>query len=179
MCIRDSNDNIAQAKWLSPIEKQMLIGELENDEKIRRETSKVADTFASVLRNQHVWLLGLVYFCIQMGVYAINFWLPSIIKSLGFQSPLTVGWISAIPYLCASIFMIWIGRSGDARKERRWHLVGPLLMGLCGLMIATMAGGNAVIAVFGLSLATMGVLAGLPMFWPLPTACLLYTSRCV
>jgi len=164
------NDNIAQAKWLSPIEKQMLIGELEKDEKIRRETSKVADTFASVLRNQHVWLLGLVYFCIQMGVYAINFWLPSIIKSLGFQSPLTVGWISAIPYLCASIFMIWIGRSGDARKERRWHLVGPLLMGLCGLMIATMAGGNAVIAVFGLSLATMGVLAGLPMFWPLPTA---------
>uniref|UniRef100_Q47E69 Putative tartrate transporter n=1 Tax=Dechloromonas aromatica (strain RCB) TaxID=159087 RepID=Q47E69_DECAR len=164
------NDGIAQAKWLSTDEKQMLIAELEKDEKNRRESSLAADTFASVLRNPHVWLLGLVYFCIQMGVYAINFWLPSIIKSLGFQSPLTVGWISAIPYLCASIFMIWIGRSGDARKERRWHLSGPLLMGLCGLMIATMAGGNAVIAVFGLSLATMGALSGLPMFWPLPTA---------
>ena len=164
------NDGIAQAKWLNADEKRMLTAELDKDDKIRRETSQSADTFASVLRNPHVWLLGLVYFCIQMGVYAINFWLPSIIKSLGFQSPLTVGWISAIPYLCASLFMIWIGRSGDARKERRWHLSGPLLMGLCGLMIATMAGGNAVIAVFGLSLATMGVLSGLPMFWPLPTA---------
>lgn len=164
------NDGIAQAKWLSGEEKQMLLAELEKDDKLRRESAHAADTFASVLRNKHVWLLGLVYFCIQMGVYAINFWLPSIIKSLGFQSPMTVGWISAIPYLCASIFMIWIGRSGDARKERRWHLSGPLLMGLCGLMIATMAGGNAVIAVFGLSLATMGVLSGLPMFWPLPTA---------
>lgn len=164
------NDSIAQAKWLSPEEKQMLRAELEKDEKVRRETIQTADTFASVLRNSHVWLLGLIYFCIQMGVYAINFWLPSIVKSLGFQSPMTVGWISAIPYLCASIFMIWIGRSGDARKERRWHLSGPLLMGLCGLMIATLAGDNAIIAVFGLSLATMGALSGLPMFWPLPTA---------
>jgi len=164
------NDSIAQAKWLSAEEKEMLTAELAKDEKIRRETSQAVDTFASVLRNPHVWLLGLIYFCIQMGVYAINFWLPSIVKSLGFQSPMTVGWISAIPYLCASIFMIWIGRSGDARKERRWHLSGPLLMGLCGLMIATMAGGNAALAVFGLSLATMGALSGLPMFWPLPTA---------
>jgi nitrate/nitrite transporter NarK len=43
-------------------------------------------------------------------------------------------------------------------------------MGLCGLMLATQADGNAVIAIAGLSLATMGALSGLPMFWPLPTA---------
>jgi MFS family permease len=164
------NDGIAQAKWLNADEKQMLLAELEKDEQSRRATAHAADSFASVLRNGHVWLLGLIYFCIQMGVYAINFWLPTIIKSLGFQSTLAVGWVSAIPYFCASIFMIWIGRSGDVRKERRWHVSGPLLMGLCGLMIATMAGGNPVIAVFGLSLATMGALAGLAMFWPLPTA---------
>jgi MFS family permease len=164
------NDGIRQAKWLSEGEKNLLISELEEDERKRRETAQTSETFASVLRNKSVWMLGLVYFCIQMGVYAINFWLPTIVKGLGFQSPATIGWISAIPYLCASIFMIWIGRSADARKERRWHLSGPLLMGLCGLMIATMAGGNAVIAIIGLSLATMGVLSGLPMFWPLPTA---------
>lgn len=164
------NDGIAQATWLDDDEKRMLLAELDKDEKLRRDAAHTADTFASVLRNKNVWLLGLVYFCIQMGVYAINFWLPSIVKSLGFQSPVTVGWISAIPYLCASIFMIWIGRSADARKERRWHLSGPLLMGLCGLMLATQAGGNPVIAVLGLSLATMGALSGLPMFWPLPTA---------
>jgi sugar phosphate permease len=164
------NDGIRQAKWLNQNEKDLLIAELAEDERKRRETAHTSDTFASVLRNANVWMLGLVYFCIQMGVYAINFWLPSIVKSLGFQSPIAVGWISAIPYLCAAIFMIWIGRSADARKERRWHLSGPLLMGLCGLMLATQAGGNPVIAMIGLSLATMGALSGLPMFWPLPTA---------
>ena len=164
------NDGIAQATWLDDEEKALLTAELEKDEKQRKQTAQTADTFASVLKNKSVWLLGLIYFCIQMGVYAINFWLPTIVKGLGFQTPAMVGWISAIPYLCASIFMVWIGRSGDARKERRWHLSGPLLMGLCGLMLATQAGGNVVIAMIGLSLATMGALAGLPMFWPLPTA---------
>ncbi len=164
------NDGIAQAKWLNDEEKALLTAELEKDEKQRPQTSQTADTFASVLKNKSVWLLGLIYFCIQMGVYAINFWLPTIVKGLGFQTPAMVGWVSAIPYFCASLFMIWIGRSGDARKERRWHLSGPLLMGLCGLMLATQAGGNVTIAMIGLSLATMGALAGLPMFWPLPTA---------
>lgn len=164
------NDGIAQAKWLNPKEKELLLLELEDDERKRRATNATADTFASVLRNKNVWMLGLVYFCIQMGVYAINFWLPTIVKSLGFQSAVTVGWISAIPYFCASVFMIWVGRSADQRKERRWHLSGPLLLGLCGLMLATQAHGNVVVALVGLSLATMGALSSLPMFWPLPAA---------
>ncbi len=164
------NDSIAEAKWLTDAEKQMLQKELDDDERSRRASATMSETFASVLRNKTVWMLGLIYFCIQMGVYAINFWLPTIVKSLGFPDPVTVGWISAIPYLFASVFMIWIGRSADARKERRWHLSGPLLMGLCGLMLATQSGGNAVIAIIGLTLATMGALSSLPMFWPLPAA---------
>ncbi|WP_300758290.1 MFS transporter [Janthinobacterium sp.] len=164
------NDGIPQAKWLSTEEKRLLLVDLDDDERQRRAGVGTVDSFASVLKNGQVWMLGLVYFCIQMGVYAINFWLPTIVKSLGYASPVTVGWISAIPYLCASIFMIWVGRSADRYKERRWHLSGPLLMALCGLMLATQAHGNMVIAIIGLSLATMGVLSGLPMFWPLPTA---------
>lgn len=164
------NDGISTANWLSSEEKRLLLAELEADERKRRESPEATDSFASVLRNGRVWMLGLVYFCIQMGVYAINFWLPTIVKGLGYQSAVSIGWISAIPYLCASLFMIWIGRSADKHKERRWHLSGPLLMGLCGLMLATQAAGNPLIAIIGLSLATMGALAGLPMFWPLPTA---------
>jgi MFS family permease len=164
------NDGIASAHWLTGDEKRLLLAELAEDERRRQASPEATDSFARVLRNGRVWMLGLVYFCIQMGVYAINFWLPSIVKSLGYQSAVTIGWISAIPYFCASLFMIWIGRSADARKERRWHLSGPLLMGLCGLMLATQADGNPLLAILGLSLATMGALAGLPMFWPLPTA---------
>lgn len=164
------NDGIEQAAWLSGQEKRLLLAELETDTRIRRETVVSSESFASVLRNVKVWQLGFVYFCIQMGVYAINFWLPSIVKSLGVQGTVAIGWVSAIPYLFASIFMIMVGRSADAHKERRWHLTGSLLLGLFGLLFSTWAQGNVVLAVTGLSVAAMGTLTGLPMFWPLPTA---------
>jgi D-galactonate transporter len=164
------SDGVAQAKWLSADEKAAMQTALDDDARERSATSAVSQTFAAVLRNGSVWMLGVIYFCIQMGVYALNFWLPSIIKSLGFQSSLTVGWLSAIPYLFACIFMVMVGRSADARRERRWHLCGPMLMGLCGLLLAANFSGNAVIVMVGLTFATMGTLASLPMFWPLPAA---------
>jgi MFS-type transporter involved in bile tolerance (Atg22 family) len=109
----------------------------------------------------------MIYFCIQCGVYSINFWLPTIIKSSGIANPMTIGWLSAIPYLAASIFMVIVGRSADARRERRWHLAVPMLMGVVGLLIAANFASSTTVATLGLTLATMGALTGLPMFWPL------------
>jgi sugar phosphate permease len=164
------SDGLRQSKWLSADEKAAIQHELDDDEKRRQSVSHAGQSFASVLRNGHVWMLGAIYFSIQMGVYAINFWLPSIIKSLGFQNPVTVGWLSAIPYLFAGVFMVCVGRSADARRERRLHLAVPMLMALGGLLLAANFSSNAVIVMIGLTIATMGALTGLPMFWPMPAA---------
>jgi len=43
-------------------------------------------------------------------------------------------------------------------------------MGAIGLVIAANFASVPVIAILGLTIATMGALTGLPMFWPLPTA---------
>ena len=163
-------DGVAHATWLSGPEKAAMQAALDDDARERSRVSAVSESFGAVLRNGSVWMLGVIYFCIQMGVYALNFWLPSIIKSLGFQSPVTVGWLSAIPYLFACIFMVLVGRSGDKRRERRWHLCGPMLLGLGGLLLAANFSGNPMIVMIGLTLATMGTLTCLPMFWPLPAA---------
>ena len=159
------SDGIDHAPWLSGGEKSAMKKALVDDEKNSPKT--VADSFAAVLRNPGVWALGVIYFSIQSGVYAINFWLPSIIKSSGLASPELVGWLSAIPYLAASMFMIVVGRSADARRERRWHLAVPMLMGVLGLVVAANFAQSPAISLAGLTLATMGALTGLPMFWPL------------
>lgn len=164
------NDGLAQAGWLSNEEKRAMQDALDHDERQRAAGTHAVHSFGQVLRDWHVWMLGFIYFSIQMGVYAINFWLPSIIKSLGFEDATTVGWLSAIPYLFAGVFMVLVGRSADRRRERRWHLTGPLLMALVGLLLAANFSDNAVVVLVGLSLATMGALTGLPMFWPLPAA---------
>jgi len=164
------NDGVAQASWLGTHEKAALQEELARDERERPPGASAVHSLRALLLDRHVWMLGFIYFSIKMGAYAINFWLPSIIKSLGFENATTVGWLSAIPYLFAGVFMVLVGRSADRRRERRWHLSAPLLMALVGLLMAANFSDNAVIVLVGLSLATMGALTGLPMFWPLPAA---------
>jgi len=164
------SDGLRQARFLSEEEKAAMQSALDADEQSRSAGTHAVHSFGQVLRNGHVWMLGAVYFSIQMGVYAINFWLPSIIKALGFESDTTVGWLSALPYLFAGVFMIVVGRSADARRERRWHLAVPMLMALAGLLLAAHFSSNVVVVMIGLTLATMGALTGLPMFWPLPAA---------
>lgn len=160
--LRDAPD---QVSWLTPTEKSSLEQTLLEDRTNR--PTEVSDSFAAVLRNPAIWVLGILYFCIQSSVYAINFWLPSIIKNSGFQSPETIGWLSAIPYLGASVFMILAGRSADRHRERRWHLAVPLLMAAAGLAVSAAFHGSPVLAIGALTVATAGALSGLPLFWPL------------
>lgn len=164
------SDGPHQAAWLTPAQKAAMQGALDEEERQRSGDGGMVHSLSQVLRDWRVWMLGGIYFSIQMGVYAINFWLPSIIKALGFENATTVGWLSAIPYLFAAVFMVLAGRSADRHRERRWHVTGPLLMALVGLLMAAHFSSNVVFVIVGLSLATMGALAGLSMFWPLPAA---------
>ena len=165
------SDSFANAKWLGAHERAVLEADHRLDA-ANKPASSSTDSLLAVFKNPAIWAFGLIYFCIQSGVYAINFWLPSIIKSLGFSDTLVIGWISAIPYLLAAVFMLLVGRSADLHKERRWHLVVPMLMGAVGLVIAVNFATQPAIAILGLTIATMGALTGLPMFWPVPTAML-------
>ncbi len=164
------SDSFANAKWLTPHERAVLEADQATD--LANKPKTTTDSLGEVFKNPAIWAFGLIYFCIQSGVYAINFWLPSIIKNLGFSDNLVIGWLSAIPYLLAAVFMLLVGRSADLRKERRWHLVVPMLMGAIGLVIAVNFATTPAIAILGLTIATMGALTGLPMFWPVPTALL-------
>lgn len=159
------SDGVQQARWLTPGEKQALTRALDADE--AGKPAGASTSLAAVLRNPAVWMLGTVYFCIQSGVYAINFWLPSIIQGSGVTDPTRIGLMSAIPYLAAAVFMVLMGRSADRRRERRWHLVIPLLMGAAGLCLAAALTDHLWLALLGMTLATMGAVSGLPLFWPL------------
>lgn len=159
------SNGIDDASFLSADEKAALKQALVEDDKNRPST--VSDSFAAVIRNKGVWALGAIYFSIQSGVYMINFWLPSIIKASGQTDPALVGWLSAIPYLAACVFMLFVGRSADRHRERRLHLAVPMLMGVGGLLVAANFSSSPTIALVGLTIATMGALTGLPMFWPI------------
>jgi len=129
-----------------------------------------------VLSSPRVWLMSTIYFCLVAGLYGVSFWLPTIIKSTGVKDNFVIGVLSAVPYAFAVVAMIIASRSADARRERRWHVAVPALLGALGLVLSVVWGQNTVLAMAALTLATMGILTTLPLFWSLPTAFLAGTA---
>lgn len=66
--------------------------------------------------------------------------------------------------------MILFGYSADRRRERRWHLALPMLIGAFGLVGSALAAQQTALAIGFLSIAAAGVLTCAPLFWSLPTA---------
>lgn len=160
-------DRIRDAKWLTEQEKQSL------EQHIAHEAAgKSENALASMFANPRVWLMALIYFCLVMGLYGVGFWLPTLIKASGVKNPLDVGLLSAIPYACATVVMVLVSHSADARRERCWHVVIPALAGCVGLVLSTIYADNAWLALAALTLATAGIITSLPLFWSLPTALL-------
>ena len=160
------DNGITKAKWLSDDEKHLLQSEIELDQK----GTESVRSFADIVFDKRVWLMCLIYFCFVMGQYGLTLWMPTLVKATGVTGNLHIGLLSAIPFGCAIIAMNLIGRSADARRERRWHLIVPALMGAVGFVGAAMFADNTAISIAALSLAAAGVLTCAPLFWSLPTA---------
>ena len=166
------DDSIRRAKWLSEEEKQILEANVAADNKGKTEHPGIGKVFS----DPRVWTMSLIYFAFVMGQYGLTFWMPTLVKSAGVKDTFMVGVLSAIPYVCAAITMVLIGRSADARRERRWHLVVPALMGAVGFAAVATVGNNVALSIVFLSLAAAGVLTCAPLFWSLPTAFLQGTA---
>ncbi|SAK66692.1 major facilitator transporter [Caballeronia temeraria] len=159
---------IEQAKWLTDDEKKVLTANVAAD-----ADGVESHSFKDGFTNPMVWALSVIYLFFIMGLYGVGFWLPTLIKGSGVKDPLAIGMLTTLPYAAAAISMIVVGRSSDARRERRWHVAVPGLIGTAGWIAAVMAGsGNVTLAMVGLTVATMGVMTTLCQFWCLPTAIL-------
>ncbi|MFD8805292.1 MFS transporter [Streptomyces sp. NPDC059597] len=160
------DNGVRDAKWLSDEEKDVVERALAEDATHRTVHGRVWDGF----RDPKVWLMSLIYFCFVMGQYALTFWMPTFVESTGIKGNLAIGVLSSVPFLAALVAMNLFGRSADRRRERRWHLVVPSLMGAVGFTLAASWSGSTALSLIALSFAAAGVLTCAPLFWSLPTA---------
>jgi D-galactonate transporter len=165
------DDRIARATWLTPQERQLLEGNIATE-----DASKHDLPVRTVLASPRVWLMSLIYFSFVMGLYGVSFWLPTIIKATGVTDAFMIGLLSAIPFAAAVVGMVLVSRSADRRRERRWHIALPAAAGAVGLVLSVVWAHNTPLAMASLTLATMGILTTLPLFWSLPTAFLAGTG---
>ncbi|MET9471212.1 MULTISPECIES: MFS transporter [unclassified Streptomyces] len=160
------DNDVRSAKWLADEEKAIVERAIADDVAHRTVHGRVRDAF----RDPKVWLMCLIYFCFVMGQYALTFWMPTFVQSTGIKGNFAIGVLSAVPFLAALVAMNLFGRSADKRRERRWHLVVPSLMGALGFSLAAGWSGSTVLSLVALSFAAAGVLTCAPLFWSLPTA---------
>jgi len=158
-------DRIADATWLGIEDIEMLAAHIHIEDLDKQEMS-----LAGLIANPRLWQMALIYFSLVMGLYGVSFWLPTIVKATGVTDTLHIGFLTAIPYAAAALGMVLTGRSADRQRERRWHLVIPILVGSAGLLLSTLFHHNTPVAMVCLTCAMAGILAGLSAFWSLPTA---------
>ncbi|MFC4276745.1 MFS transporter [Achromobacter aloeverae] len=161
------DDRISHAKWLSDSEKAVLTRNIEAEERAKEDPP-----IRAAMTKPRVWAMASIYFSFVMGLYGVGFWMPTLISNTGVKDPLAIGLLTAVPNLFAVVGMILISRSSDRKRERRWHLAVPALIGSIGLVGSAVWSGNTWLAIVSLTLANIGICTVLPLFWSLPTAVL-------
>jgi D-galactonate transporter len=164
-------DNPAKAAWLSSDEKRLILGRLQEEDEMKKRAGG-GHRFSDAFRSPAVWLLCVAYFGLTCGNYGISFWLPQVIKDSITSNPLTIGWITAIPWAAAAVAMILVGRHSDATGERRWHFALSCLVVSAGFALSAIPGIPGPLRVAAFTLAAAGIMSAFAVFWALPTALL-------
>lgn len=165
-------DRPADAKWLTEDEKTWLTAALETERAATESVNhhvRIRDAFKS----GRVWMLAFIYFGFIYGLYALAFFLPTIIA--GFQEQFGTefnvfqkGLITAIPYVPAAIALYFWSRDASRRGLKTWHIVIPAFAGAASIPLALFSGSPAATIAI-IAVTAMAIFSALPNFWTLPT----------
>ncbi|MFI8416016.1 MFS transporter [Serratia sp. NPDC078593] len=150
-------DKPSQVGWLSEEEKQALQAQLEEEQK----GIKAVRNYSEAFRSRNVILLCVQYFAWSIGVYGFVLWLPSILRSGMEMGMVEAGWLSAVPYLAATIAMIVVSWASDKMQNRKLFVWPLLLVGALAFLGSYLVGADHFWVSYGLL-----VVAGAAMYAP-------------
>jgi MFS family permease len=155
-------DKVTDAHWLTSEEKTYLASRIAHHEPHK------GGSLLAALKLPGFLMLGLIYFLIQVASYGLNFWAPQLIRSAGTESPVIIGLLTAVPYICGAISMVVVGRLSDASGERRKFVCGLVVIGAIGFFSAGIFAQHTTFLIVALALMGTGIVASIPAFWALP-----------
>lgn len=156
------------AKWLSREEQDALVGTIEQEQREREAMTTVKPTVGQLLKDGQILLFCLLYFCIQLTIYAATFWLPSIIKKMGNLTDFEVGLFNSIPWLISIIAMYSFAAASSKWKFQQAWVACALLIAALGMFLSTT--GGPIFAFVAVCFAAIGFKSASALFWPIPQA---------
>jgi sugar phosphate permease len=162
-------DRPRDASWLPADERRALVETIAAED-TEKTSGHAPQRVWATLGNWRVWYFALIYFCIQVAVYGVTFFLPSQVvaitgQKLGFQASL----VTAVPWVFGLISVAFFPGLADRTRKHRTIGTALLLVTAFGIVISGALSGTPVLAIAGLSLAAIGFVAMQPIFWTLPT----------
>ena len=156
-------DRPAQVEWLTQPEKNWLDDQLRSE---RDVTGAGNSTLLHGLASPLVLLMSAIYLALVIGLYGIAFWLPQIVRGIGFTNQQT-GFVIAVPYVLGTLACAFWPFRSDRMQERRWHFAGPCFLASISLIVSAVLGPQ-LLALIPISLAVVGIWAAVPVFWSVP-----------
>ena len=159
-------DKPEQAGWLTQRQRDLVQADLARDAAAlgHREHSLLAS-----LKDGRIWLMILIFFCIIAANSSLTFYGPTLVKEVGFTNPMHVGWIMAAAYLCGAAGMILNGIHSDKQQEARYHCGLAAALGSVSLLvIAMLLKTSPLLTLLMLTLAIVGTMSAIPVFWQMP-----------
>ena len=166
-------DQPREAGWLTAEQRQWISRKLEEEKPPNRQSISLGQA----LRSRTVLLLAIAAFLDYFTGYAVIFWLPTVLKSLGF-SDARVGVLGAVPYAVALIAMLFNGWHSDRSRERRWHAAVPPFIAGVGFLCLICLPSTSQMTILWFSMICV-LMAFLAAFWAIPTEILSESTAAV
>ncbi|MBU9363464.1 MFS transporter [Burkholderia multivorans] len=130
--------SLDSAKWLSGVEREQIVAALREEQASLGQVEGGA--WRSMLAEPIVWFLVSGFSLINLLVNGFTLWLPSAIKSASSYGMLSIGLLSALPWVADMVGIFVISRSSDRYQERRLHAAIPMILAGCLLLVAANVG---------------------------------------
>jgi MFS transporter, ACS family, tartrate transporter len=157
------SDRPEDAAWLNAEERAAMVAMLAEEQRDR-----VRHSFWLALKDVRVLILAFIQFGYTLGSYGIGIWLPQILKTHGLSN-LAVGFVSAVPYLFASVAMLVWAAYVDRTGQKILNLTIGFLLATVGFVLSV-GWTDLAPALIGLTIALVGVTSARAIFWTVPTS---------
>jgi MFS family permease len=161
LCLTVLADTPDKATWLTSQEREALVNELANE-----EYEKPKKNLWAAMKDIRVLMLTAITFAFTIGSYGIGIWLPLILKNHGLTN-MEVGWLTAVPYLFATVGMLYWARFVDRKGQKIYNLMAALILGAVGLSLSIVFN-SLVPALAALTLALVGTISARTVFYTIP-----------
>ena len=168
-------DKPKDAAWLQESEKNTVTSLLADDQPASGRQPR--GSVWKQVTEPRILLLALAYFCLVNTINANATWIPTIVREvLKAYSLSQVGFVTAIPAVCALILMPLWTRSSDRMQERVWHVVAALGMAAAGWLLVIFFP-EPELRLVGLIFTVSGAFCAMCTFWTLPQSLLSESAR--